>query len=243
MSAKNDDAHWALLGEGVIAFCRRLPRRSMPIPPGLHAIPGPTVVLGERFIDSPVGPFISLAIGRPVRLGLRPGYFFGLSVLNNGEARRLGRRYWGFPHELGTLEWGSEGKRRSLIWEERGIELRFGVGRKPMPLLVPIRSLQQRSDGPVVVPSRLRATARRTPVDIHLLDDDPLISLIGRRPGFALSGMLLRRHPARHPLGMFATLRAPLGAAEPGVVGMTGAPVPVEEALVKQVRWPTPSGV
>ena|GEM_PF-1308485 len=240
MTNARPETQWSLLGEAVIAFGRRLPRRAMPLPPGIHGLPGPTAIVAERFADSPVGPYVSLSIGRPARLGLRPGYFFGLSVLNNGDARRLGRRYWGFPHELGNVVWGIDGDRRSVIWEERGIELRFGAGRRPLPILLPVRSLQQRSDGPVVVPSRLRAMARKTVIDVEMADDDPLVSLSGRRGGFVLSGMLLRRHPARHPLGMFATLRAPLGSPEPGVVGMDLIQAEVSTGWTKKVKWPRP---
>src|SRR5437868_3497721 len=96
------DAQWVLSGEAVVAYCRRPHRRAgLPVlPHGIRSLPGPLAIVVQNVVDSPVGPFVSLAIGEPVRLGLRPGYFFGLSAVNNADVRRLGQLQWGFPHEL-----------------------------------------------------------------------------------------------------------------------------------------------
>lgn len=219
-----DEAHWALLGEAIVAFVRRKHHFHVgPFPRGLHPVPGPLLIMGERFIDSPVGPFLSLAIGEPVRLGVRPGYFFGISVLNAPEARRAGRQYWGFPHELGTLHWNSDTGVRSLEWEERSLRLEAVSSSRPFPLLVPIRTLQRRTDGLVIVPTRLRALTRKARVTVDAAEGDDLVDLRGSHRGWTLSGMVVRRGPARRASGIWSTLRAPLRAPEPGVAGMSGS--------------------
>jgi len=221
-----DEAQWALLGEAIVAIVPRRHRRLMPLPPGLRRMPGPAVVLAERFVDSPVGPYCSLAVGEPVRLGLRPGYYFGTSVVNVPDARRAGRQYWGFPSELGTLHWSIDDTERRMVWEERGFEVRTEVRDRALPVLLPLRTVQRRTDGPVVVPSRLRAMVRRARVDVGLSDADPFGVLSGSHRGFYLSGMLLRRRGARRALGWFSTFRAPFRAPEPGIIGMARASQP-----------------
>ncbi len=226
---------WALLGEGIVAVVRRRSVRRMPLPKGLHRMPGPVLVVGERFVDSPVGPFLSLRVGEPARMGLRLGWYFGTSVVNNADARKLGRQYWGFPHELGTLRWNSEANTRSLTWEERGIQLEAEVAGRGLPILCSVRTLQHRTDGPVVIPSRLRALARRSTVALSFGPDDPLAGLGGSHFGFTLSGLLIRRHSARVGFGLFSTLRAPLRGPDPGVVGMTGGALTARDARSDQL--------
>lgn len=221
--ATTEDACWVLRGEAIIGLVRR-PRRLVPLPTGLHRLPGPALIVGQRFNDSPAGPFCTLAIGEPARLGARPGYYFGLAVLDNPEARRAGRQYWGYPYELGRLTWSSDAEARSITWEERDITVTAEVLGARWPLLWSSRSLQHRRDGAVIVPSRLRALARRSRIIVETLDSDPLSAIAGPHPGVVLDGLLLRRNPARRPLGTFSTLRAPLRAPEPGIIGMDPMP-------------------
>lgn len=215
-----DEPNWALLGEGIVAFARRRKGVLPPLPYGLHRIPGPVVILVENFIDSPVGPYVSLSIGEPVRLGLRPGFYFSTSVLSSTNARRIGRLRWGFPHELGSLVWSTDANVRSVIWDERQMEVRASVASRPMPILLPLRVIQRRGDGAVVIPTRLKALAYRSRVEVALKAGDPLFSIGGVHRGFVLSGMLIRRNAARRALGWISTLRAPVHSAEPGVLGM-----------------------
>lgn len=211
-----------LLGEAIVGFAWRAHHFHVSsLPKGLHPIPGPIVILAERFIDSPIGPYTSLSFGEPVRLGIRPGYFFGVSVLNSPEARRVGRQTWGFPHELGTLHWLSEAGHRSVEWEEGGISVNAKSSGRAKPFLIPMRMVQRRTDGPVIVPNRLRAMARGATVEVEAFGKD-LEGLNGTHRGMVLSGMVLRRNPARRAHGLLSTLRAPLRAPEPGVAGMVG---------------------
>jgi hypothetical protein len=185
-------------------------------------LPGPLAIVIQNITDSPVGPFVSIAIGEPARLGLRPGYFFGISAVSSAEARRLGRLSWGFPHELGSLVWDRDDQQRRFEWQERNLRITATVGRGVIPFVLPVRSLQHRTDGPVVVPTRLRSLARRAAVEVEMGEDDPLFALAGVHHGFVLSGLAVRRRAARRPLGLLSTFRAPLRAPEPGVAGMTG---------------------
>jgi hypothetical protein len=215
-----EDSSWGLLGEAIVAFAKR-PKRGLPaLPQGLRRIPGPVVVMAEQFIDSPVGPYLSLSIGEPVRLGLRPGYFFGTSVLNSADARKLGRQHWGIPHELGKLHWHSDAGVRSMEWDERGIQVIGETASRPIPIMVPLRTVQRRTDGPVVVPARLRAIARKCTVKIAMPVGDPLFGLTGPHHGYVLSGMVLKRKTARKALGLFSTLRAPSLGPEPGIANL-----------------------
>jgi hypothetical protein len=211
-------APWALVGECLVAVARaRGAARRVGYPRGIRPLPGPTFVLAIRYTDSPVGPFLELAVARPAALGLRPGFCMTASIVSSPAARLGGRLGWGFPRDVGGLSWSSHGDMSRLRWEERGIEVSGRAGGWPLPFLVPIRSLQRRADGPVVIPGRLRAQARLTRVDVVAPDDDPLAWLSGSHRGMALHAMRMVLKPARRPLGLLSSFGAPLSAAEPAL--------------------------
>ena len=133
------------------------------------------------------------------------------------DSRLGGRVNWGFPKELGTLVWLDEGDDRVLRWEERGIVVRATPVGPPLPVLIPLRALQRRADGPVSVMGRARGRGRVARVEIEVPEDDPLAGLAGRHRGLIVAGMRLVVHPARRPVGLTATLRAPLRAPEPAL--------------------------
>lgn len=216
--AGSSDGRWALAGEAIIAFVGHH-RAVHALPAGFHRLPGPVVVVAQRFDTSPVGPYLCLAVGEPVLLGLRPGYFFGTVVIDVPEARKASRSEWGFPTELGTLRWHTKPDGASLSWEERSIDVTAEVRGRPLPMLLPVRSVQRRADGQVIVPSRVRGIARRSLVRVDLPSKDPLGALRGEHVGFRVSGMSVRRGAARRPLGLLSSFRAPL-RPEPGVLGM-----------------------
>ena len=157
------------------------------------------VVVAASYARSPVGPYRELVVGQPVRLGGHPGLCVTTMVVDSPESRRGGRDNWGFPKQLGRLTWERDGGERSLRWEERGLVVRGRVAGPALPLLVPVRAVQERADGPVVVPGRLRGTAGPTRVSVAVPPDDPLVPLAGVRPGFFVSGLRLVVAPARHP--------------------------------------------
>jgi hypothetical protein len=209
-------APWSLTGECVLAWARwRGPRGELP--GGLHAMPGLCTLTACRYEDSPVGPYLELAVGEPARLGVRPGMCITTMVVDSADSRLGGRVNWGFPKELGTLQWEESGDERSLVWEERKVRVRAVPSGPAIPMVVPMRALQRRADGLVVVPGRLRGRARLSRVEVEVVDGDALAGLAGRHRGLLVSGLHVVVDPARRPSGLAATLRAPLRAPEPAL--------------------------
>lgn len=214
-------APWALSGESMIGLARcRTPLGALPA--GLARVPGPVLVVAVRYDGSPVGPYLELAIGEPARLGARLGWCMTTMVVDSADSRADGRRNWGFPKELGTLVWDRDGDARELRWTERQVVVRGEPGRFRLPALVPVRAMQRRSDGPVVVPGRLRGMARLARVTVEAPATDALAPLVGVHRGCTVDGMRLVVRPARHPFGFTSSLRAPLAAPEPAL----SSPVP-----------------
>jgi hypothetical protein len=209
-------APWELFGEAMVARVHIPPHRVPLLPKSIHRIPLlPGVVIAERFSSSPVGEFLSLAVGIPARVGVRPGICFVLTAVSSENVRLAARNTWGFPTELANLEWGTFGRERELSWSERGISVRGIPATVPFPFLFGFRSLQRREDGSALSPFRMRAIARRAQIDIETDDDDPLVWVNGQHRGVYLGTSRVRIAPARTPLGIFSTLRAPLRARAP----------------------------
>jgi hypothetical protein len=207
-------APWALTGESLVALAR-CAQPLGPMPVGVHRLPGPCLVVAARYDGSPVGPYLELAIGEPARLGLRPGWCFTTMVVDSADSRLGGRANWGFPKDLGSLVWDADGDERSLRWVERGVAVRGTPGRVMLPGLVPVRALQRRADGPVVVPGRVRGRAHLAPVSVEAPDGDALAPLVGRHRGVHVASMRFTVRPARAPVGFYSSLRAPLRAPMP----------------------------
>ncbi|MDQ3756798.1 MAG: hypothetical protein M3394_02995, partial [Actinomycetota bacterium] len=185
---------------------------------------------------SPVGAFLEVAVALPARLGLRPGFCVVEHVVSEPAAKVGLRCNWGLPADVGALTWGADGDERVVRWEDRGIVLRaVPVGPK-VPVLVGVRSVQRRGDGPVLVPRRLVALARFARSVVEVPDDDELAWLAGSHGGLSMSSARVLMRPARHPLGLLSSFRAPLRAAEPGLSYRAGAgaaswPIAAAEAL------------
>lgn len=216
-------APWALTGESLVALARSA-RPLGPMPVGVHRLPGPCLVVAVRYDGSPVGPYLELAVGEPARLGMRPGWCFTTMVVDSSESRLGGRANWGFPKDLGSLVWETDGHQRSLRWVERGVTVRGTPGRLALPALVPVRALQRRADGPVVVPGRLRGRAHLAPVEVEAPDDDPLAPLTGSHRGVHVASMRFTVRPARAPVGFYSSLRAPLRAPMPAPTTLRSDP-------------------
>lgn len=209
-------APWTLTGECFLCWARG-PDDRPDLPGDLHRLPGPCALTAARYQDSPVGPYLELAVSEPARLGARPGMCITTMVVDSVESRLGGRVNWGFPKELGRLRWEEAGEERCLTWEDRKISARAVPSGPAVPLWLPFRALQRRGDGMVVIPGHLRGRARHAVVEIEALDDDPLAGLAGRHHGVLVSGAHLVVDPARRPWGLLATLRAPLTAPEPAL--------------------------
>ncbi|MBA3653041.1 MAG: hypothetical protein H0W70_02480 [Actinobacteria bacterium] len=195
------EAPWALRGEAVAAWC------------------GDRVVLvAERYVASPVGPYVSLGVARIARVGLRLGLRFSTMVVDNHDRLVAGRRNWGLPGEMGTLSWATVGDETAVVWHERGVELRAVAPGRRFPLVAPVRLLQHRGDGPVVVPTRLRGKARRAAVDVVVPSDDELASLAGEHRGVVITGVAVQLRPARVPAGQMWSARAPSPSPDTAMV-------------------------
>ena len=201
----------------MLAWARWRGPRPAELPGDLRAMPGPCWVTAARFESSPVGPYLELAVSEPARLGVRPGMCVTTMVVSSADSRVGGRLNWGFPKELGTLVWDASGDERTLVWEERGVRLRAVPGGPSAPVFLPMRALQRRADGMVVVPGRIRGRARVSRIEIDTADGDALGGLAGPHRGLLVSGLKLVVDPARRPHGFAATLRAPLRAPEPAL--------------------------
>ena len=186
-------------------------------------MPGPALVLATRFTESPVGPYLRLAIAEPARLGMRPGWTLTTVVVDNARALVGEQLNWGIPAELGTLHWLRDDEERRLTWEECEISVGVVPHGPQFPVMVPLRSLQERGDGPVVVPGRIGGMARFGPVTVASGPQDGLAWAEGRHRGFLVTGLQQTMREARHPVGLRATLLAPQRAPTPILYGKAGA--------------------
>ena len=216
MTSELPHAPWLLGGESLLALAS-VKEPLGDVPEGLSRVPGPCSITAARYDDSPVGPYRELAIGQPAHLGARFGLCITTMVVTSVDARLGGRVNWGFPKEMGTLVWLDEGEDRVLRWEERDIVVRASPVGPPLPVLLPLRALQRRADGLVSIRGHTRGRGRVARVEVEVPADDPLAGLAGRHRGLMIAGMRLVMNPARRPVGLAATLRAPLRAPEPAL--------------------------
>jgi acetoacetate decarboxylase len=173
--------------------------------------------MAARWATSPVGPYVALGVAVPARRGTRVGVCFTTVVVSTTDARAAGRALWGLPCEYGSLGWVVDADTAEIRWEDRGVALRATFGRRAVELVLPVPALQTRLDDPVVVPTRLRARARRGRVEIEVPPGDRLAALAGRRRGAHLGGVELVLRPAAVPRRLRAALRAPARGVEPGL--------------------------
>ena len=219
---------WRMAGECVLAWVRGVPGelRSL-LPDGVRSLPGPAALVGVSYASSPIGPYCELTVALPARLGLRPGLCVVFQLVSVPDARLAYRSSWGLPASVGSLVWESgEGGSRSLRCASLGLTVR-GEPRGPsFPAAVPVRSVQRRADGPVVVPRRFLALVRLARTDVTWTGEssghgdgvDALLgSLVGSHAGAVLSGVRILARPARHPAGLWSSLRAPLTVPEPAM--------------------------
>ena len=223
-----------MLGEAILAWVRvdRKARQSLSqsLPAGVKMLPlAPAAVIGVAYQDSPVGAYHELAIGVVARIGLRPGLAVVLQVVDAPQARMVYRQHWGLPTDLGTFLWSRDGDERTMRWEERGVVLRGSPVGMRLPIALPMRSVQRRADGPIVLPRRMWGLLRFAKSTIEVAEalstaEAELAWLAGPHPGALLSGMRIAAGIARHPAGALSTLRAPLVPA-PGAEPALAEPV------------------
>lgn len=208
------DPPWRMAGECVLAWVPAPKGLRDRLPAGIAPLPGRAALVAVAYHDSPVGPYLELSLGLPARLGLRPGLCVVYQAVSNPQARSMGQLQWGLPATVASLSWWADGDERVMRCEEPGLEVRgIPVGPR-FPAIVPVRSVQRRADGPIVVPRRFLALVRlsRTVVSAgpSFLD-----GVGGSHPGAVMSGVRIVARPARHPTGIWSTLRAPRPAMDP----------------------------
>jgi Acetoacetate decarboxylase (ADC) len=187
-------APWALRGECLVAVCPRAGPAGLP--PGIDRLPGPSVLVAARYTDSPVGPYLEVAVACPARVGPRPGLCVTTMVVDSSDSRAGGRHNWGFPKELTTLHWSTQSGSTSLRLAG-GLEIRGRPHGPALPLALPLWCLQLRVDGPVIVLGWMRGRFRPATVDVNVPAGDPLAALAGRQRGFRVTGLHLVMGPAR----------------------------------------------
>jgi hypothetical protein len=213
-SSETPVAPWQLDGEAVIVLTK-CPAFRPPLPHALQRLGTVVVVAAARWRETPVGPYIELAVAVPARLGLRFGWCIVTMAATSADARVAGVINWGFPRVLASLGWGpTPGGGIDIAWLERDLRMRAVLGRRSLPVLLPLRALQHRSDGQVIVPARARGWARPARVTLKVPADDPLAPLAGRHRGVHVGGLQLNVRPAHHAVGVRATLLAPLQAPD-----------------------------
>ncbi|HVF33102.1 MAG TPA: acetoacetate decarboxylase family protein [Acidimicrobiales bacterium] len=233
-SAPVPSAPWRAAAEVLVAWVPAPHELRTLLPAGvsplrLPGVAGRAALAGVRYPSSPVGPYLELSLLVPARLGLRPGSCVVWQVVSSPAARRAYRTNWGLPTTLADLTWVADqdgGPGRELRCESPSLVLR-GVPRGPaLPAYVPVRSVQRRTDGPVVVPRRFLALVRLAGMTVTVGDAADaqhgfagFDRLAGVHPGLVLAGARMLARPARHPAGLWSSLRAPLAAPEPAHAG------------------------
>lgn len=213
-----------MTGDLVVALCRSGPRATRsPLPAGISPLPGIAVVFACRYDSSPVGPFMEMGVAEPARLGVRPGWCVTAMAATSADARVAGRVSWGLPKQSAALGWADDGDEVRAEWPEVGLVLAARRKGPRFPAWLPLRSLQRRGDGPVLVPGSIRGWLGRARAVVTVepaSSDIDLQWLAGDHPGLALNGARLVVDVARAPLGALSTLRAPRRAPDAGAASM-----------------------
>ncbi|HEX9684182.1 MAG TPA: hypothetical protein VGA13_13965 [Acidimicrobiales bacterium] len=210
---------WQAFGESVAVWVRideSLVRRSE-----LPVLGSRAMLVASELHASPVGAYRSLGLFAPVRMGLRLGFSAMLMVVDGPEARRVTTSRWGLPTRTGKLRWVSTSDQVIVEWPEPGFVLTAQIGGiARLPVILPARLLQHRTDGPVVVNGSVRGRTRRAMVSITT-DDDDLAGLEGLHRGHHVAGLRMVTRPARRPVAVAFSLEAPITTE--GVRPMVGA--------------------
>lgn len=191
-----DDVAWIGTGECVVGLARCPAGIGTP-PSPLRRTRGPVLIVAARYTSSPVGPYLEIVVSEPVRVGLRFGMCATVMVVNSVGSCEAGRAHWGFPKEIGTLSWSSQGEEVSLRWEERAVVVSGRPVGRSFPAIVPFRSLQTRADGPVRFGGSATGRARCCRMEVEVEPGDPLAPLAGRHPAIHLTAGRVRMDAAR----------------------------------------------
>ena len=200
-------APWALLGDAMVCLARWRDRSTLPeLPPGIRRMPGPCLVMAARYYDSPVGPFLTFVIADPARVRGHLGWHASLAATDSIGAQVGLRLNWGVPADIADLTWIDRDQHMELRWGKRSLSMAADTRRVAMPMVIPARGLQRRTDGPVLVPGMARGLARLATTSVHTYPGDELAPIAGQHVGIVVKGLRYVVKPAQGPAGLFSTL-------------------------------------
>ena len=188
-------------------------------------------VVCVRYTDSPVGPYLELSLAEPALLGLKPGFCIRTLAVTAAAVIASYEADWGPPPQIARLRWLADDAEREMAWEGREIVVHGRPRRGFFPAPVPLRALQRRADGPVLVPRLLFAANHPAHVEITVPDDDELAWLAGGHKGALMAGMHVVTRPARTRAALLRSMRAPGWVPEPALLRLAPPVVP------KPVQW------
>jgi hypothetical protein len=168
-----------------------------PLPVAFERLPGPFLLITARYTDSPVGPYMELAVARPARLGARFGLCVTTMAVSSSDSVVGGRSNWGFPKELSQLSWSTNEQGSSLLSEDLGVEASVRPRGPEVPLVAPLFCLQRRADGPVHVLGWLRGRFRPARVHVDAKASDHLQFVDGHHQGIMVNKLRLVVNAAR----------------------------------------------
>ena len=191
----------------MIAMARWRGRSTQPeLPPGIRPLPGPCLVMAARYYDSPVGPFLTFVVAHPARVRGHLGWHASTAATDSLGAQIGLRLNWGVPADLADLTWFERDNHTEIRWGQRSLSMSAETRRLAIPMVMPARGLQRRSDGPVLVPGVARGLARLAHTSMHAYPGDELAPLAGNHIGIVVRGLRYVVKPAQGPAGLFSTL-------------------------------------
>jgi len=227
------DKGMVVQGEVLAILARPGAARKVALPENVSPLLGPALLFavhaagGDTHLLGPEG--LGLFLARSAHVGVRPAFSVVFGVVGDAQTCLRLRSALGLPLETGTLSWKEEGRDRELQWAEGDVTVKLRAGHARLPAVLMVRLAQSRADGPVVVPARVTGLAKTGRALVESGQDGPLTAFHGRHRGLVMATARLVTSPARQPVGLLSSLRAPV--LGPGPVGRTAGRPPDLEML------------
>lgn len=222
-----------LQGEALAILARPGVAQKVALPESVSPLPGPALLFAVRAAGpdgNVLGPQgLGLFLARSAHVGIRPALSVVFGVVGDTQTCLRLRSALGLPLETGTLSWKEEGRDRELQWAEGDFTVKLRGGHAGLPAVFMVRLAQRRADGRIMVPARITGLAKAGRALVDAGEDGPLTAFRGRHRGFGMATARLVTRPARQPVGLLSSLRAPV--LGPGPVGRTAGPPPEVDVL------------
>ena len=176
----SDSGPWPFQGEALVVWG--------------HDGPRPLLLAALHRVGVPAGPVVEIAVAHLVAGRGHVPTLTRVPLAVAAAAPELADP----AAEPATLKWFTEGRRREVNWEERGIRLRAEVGRNDVPGSIPARLL---ASGALAAAGRIPGRLAGAHIDVDVPAGDPLAFLAGRRLGFLFSTTRAAGEPLRLRLG------------------------------------------